>query len=216
MENICGCSGQSGLTFKDDWSILKDMETTRDKIIACGMHAIIEKSYNAVGLQEILTAAGVPKGSFYHFFKSKEEFGVAVVEQYAAQAADHLRALLRDVSRSPLARIRHWLESVRDSLVSHAFHRQCLLAKTALEMSRHSESLRLALKDGLDRLRTVLAQCIHEGQAQGEITAQYDAELLADVLLNAWEGVMMRAELNRDTRPIEAFVQVTLNALVKP
>jgi TetR/AcrR family transcriptional repressor of nem operon len=192
------------------------MDTTRDKIIACGMHALIAKSYNAVGLQEILTAAGVPKGSFYHFFPSKEAFGVAVVEQYASQAADHLRALLRDGSRSPLARIRHWLESVRDSLVSHAFHRQCLLAKTVLEMSSHSESLRLALKDGLDRLRTVLAQCIHEGQAQGEITAQYDAELLADVVLNAWEGVMMRAELNRDTRPIEAFMQVTLNALVKP
>ena len=113
------------MTFKDDWSIIKGMETTtRDKIIASGTQAIIGKSYNAVGLNEILATAGVPKGSFYHFFKSKEDFGVAVVEHFATQAADHLRTMLRDASRSPLARLRHWFESSRDHLASHAFHRQ--------------------------------------------------------------------------------------------
>lgn len=98
--------------------------TTRDKIIASGIQAIISKSYNAVGLNEILAAAGVPKGSFYHFFKSKEDFGVAVVEHFAARAAEHLRTVLRESSRSPLARLRYWFESSRDSLARHAFHRQ--------------------------------------------------------------------------------------------
>ena len=98
--------------------------TTRDKIIASGTQAIISKSYNAVGLNEILAAAGVPKGSFYHFFKSKEDFGVAVVEHFTARAAEHLRTVLREPSRAPLARLRHWFESSRDHLARHAFHRQ--------------------------------------------------------------------------------------------
>jgi len=98
--------------------------TTRDKIIASGTQAIIGKSYNAVGLNEILLAAGVPKGSFYHFFKSKEDFGVAVVEYFATKAAEHLRTILRDPTRSPLARLRHWFESARDGLAQNAFRRQ--------------------------------------------------------------------------------------------
>ena len=98
--------------------------TTRDKIIASGTQAIIGKSYNAVGLNEILAVAGVPKGSFYHFFKSKEDFGVAVVEYFAARAAEHLRTVLRDASRLPLARLRHWFESSRDNLAGNSFRRQ--------------------------------------------------------------------------------------------
>jgi len=90
------------------------------------------------------------------------------------------------------------------------------MAKTALEMGSNSEPIRLAVKDGLDRLRTILAQCIHEGQTQGEIATRHDAEMLADVLLNAWEGVLMRAQLNRDERPIEAFLTVTIDEFLKP
>jgi TetR/AcrR family transcriptional repressor of nem operon len=90
------------------------------------------------------------------------------------------------------------------------------MAKTALEMGGSSEPIRLAVKDGLDRLRTIIAQCIHEGQVQGEITTRHDAEMLADLLLNAWEGVLMRAQLNRDDRPIEAFLTVTIDELLRP
>ena len=118
-------SGQQVLTYRDDWSSIHDMETTtREKIIASGVQAIIGKSYNAVGLNEILTAAGVPKGSFYHFFKSKEDFGVAVVEYFTDKSAEHLRTMLRDPSRAPLARLRYWFESARDNLAQNAFRRQ--------------------------------------------------------------------------------------------
>lgn len=90
------------------------------------------------------------------------------------------------------------------------------MAKTALEMGGSSEPIRLAVKDGLDRLRTIIAQCIHEGQVQEGITTRHDAEMLADLLLNAWEGVLMRAQLNRDERPIEAFLKVTIDELLVP
>jgi TetR/AcrR family transcriptional regulator, transcriptional repressor for nem operon len=192
------------------------METTREKIINCGMQAIIGKSYNAVGLNEILAAAGVPKGSFYHFFKSKEDFCVAVVEQFSDQTVERMRTVLRDTSCPPLERLRRWFESSRDSMINHAFHRQCLMAKTALEMGSNSEAIRLALKDGMDRFRTLMAQCIQEGQTRGEISTRHDAEILADVVLNSWEGVLMRAQLSRDDRPIKNFLQVTLGEWLNP
>ena len=97
--------------------------TTRDKIIASGVRAILDKSFNAVGLNEILADAGVPKGSFYHYFKSKEAFGVAVVERFVADAADELRSILGDVSRSPLARLRHWMVTTQESLYASGFRR---------------------------------------------------------------------------------------------
>jgi len=90
------------------------------------------------------------------------------------------------------------------------------MAKTALEMGGSSEPIRLAVKDGLDRLRTIIAQCIHKGQAHGEITTRHDAETLADLLLNAWEGVLMRAQLNRDERPIQVFLKITIDELLQP
>lgn len=90
------------------------------------------------------------------------------------------------------------------------------MAKTALEMSSSSEPIRLAVKDGLDRLRTIVAQCLYEGQVHGEITTRHDAEVLADLVLNAWEGVLMRAQLNRDDRPIMAFLRITIDELLKP
>jgi TetR/AcrR family transcriptional regulator, transcriptional repressor for nem operon len=96
---------------------------TRDKIIASGIRAILDKSFNAVGLNEILADAGVPKGSFYHYFKSKEAFGVAVVERFVADAAGELRSTLGDVSRSPLSRLRHWMVTTQESLYASGFRR---------------------------------------------------------------------------------------------
>jgi TetR/AcrR family transcriptional regulator, transcriptional repressor for nem operon len=96
---------------------------TRDKIIDSGMRAMLDKSFNAVGLNEILADAGVPKGSFYHYFKSKEAFGVAVVERFATKAADELRKILGDVSQSPLSRLRRWMVATQESLCVSGFRR---------------------------------------------------------------------------------------------
>jgi TetR/AcrR family transcriptional repressor of nem operon len=96
---------------------------TRDKIIASGIRAILDKSFNAVGLNEILADADVPKGSFYHYFKSKEAFGVAVVERFVANAADELCSTLGDASQSPLSRLRHWMVTTQESLHASGFRR---------------------------------------------------------------------------------------------
>ncbi len=97
--------------------------TTRDKLIASGIQAIVDKSFHAVGLNEILADAGVPKGSFYHYFKSKEMFGVAIVEQFSAMSAEELRLTLGDQSQSPLSRLRHWIVSTQEGLSANGFQR---------------------------------------------------------------------------------------------
>jgi TetR/AcrR family transcriptional repressor of nem operon len=74
-----------------------------------------------VGLNEILADADVPKGSFYHYFKSKEAFGVAVVERFVANAADELCSTLGDASQSPLSRLRHWMVTTQESLHASGF-----------------------------------------------------------------------------------------------
>jgi hypothetical protein len=83
-------------------------------------------------------------------------------------------------------------------------------------LGHNSEPIRLVLKDGFEQLRLIVAKCIREGQSQGEITVQHDAEVLADVLINAREGALMCAQLNMDDRPVACLLSVMIDALLTP
>jgi hypothetical protein len=83
-------------------------------------------------------------------------------------------------------------------------------------LGHNSEPIRLVLKDGFEQLRLIVAKCIREGQSQGEITVQQDAEVLADVLINAREGALMCAQLNMDDRPVACLLSVMIDALLTP
>src|SRR3984957_11028955 len=76
--------------------------STRNRLIDVGLELMRRHGYGATGLQELLSAAGVPKGSFYHHFASKEEFTTAVIERYAALEGEHCREVAGNTCRGPL------------------------------------------------------------------------------------------------------------------
>ena len=90
------------------------------------------------------------------------------------------------------------------------------MAKTALELGHNSEPIRLAIQDGFEQLRLIIAECIREGQEQGEISRQHDADVLADVLINVREGALMRAQLNMDDRPVACLLSVMIDEVLTP
>ena len=192
---------------------MKDQDT-KQRIIDAGTKAIVEKSFNGCGLKEILDAAGVPKGSFYHYFKSKEHFGIAVVEDSSEHHLSFTRKIFGDQKMTPLERIRAYFTEVRDHLQELGSQRQCLIAKVALEESRLSEPMRNAIKVGYDQWQVLLAGVIRLAQAEGEIASDLDPEQLAAFLQNAWEGAMIRMEIDRDCKALDAFIAFVLDRML--
>jgi TetR/AcrR family transcriptional repressor of nem operon len=189
---------------------------TREKLLEMGAQAIAEKSFSSCGLAEILKRAGVPKGSFYHYFGSKEEFGVALIEKEIAEHLERLRPILSDRRRKPLARLRAVFEQGREECRQHGPSRECLIPKLALESGQLSEPVHAAVKCAYEQWTALLAGVIREAQAQGELGQEESAERIANLLVMLWEGATIRMQIDRDLRPVDdffAFVFDTLLAL---
>jgi len=188
---------------------------TKNEIIEAGRKAMIAKSYNGVGLNEILTDAGVPKGSFYHFFKSKEELGVAVIEASVSENTEHLRQALTDPKLSPLARLEQYFVWARDDINSRELRQECLICKLALELSSLSEPLRLAVRQGWDQWRSIMIDCLREAQQAGEIDSAHDPEALAEFIVYSFEGAMIRVQVDNHIRPVNQFLHFVFQVLLK-
>ncbi|MBP2640633.1 MAG: transcriptional regulator, TetR family [Firmicutes bacterium] len=190
--------------------------TTRQKLIQTGAKAMLAKSYHAVGIQEILTEVEVPKGSFYHYFESKEAFGVAIIEYYGEQLANIIRNKLLDTQHSPKERIRAYYLGVRSYYAKNGCERGCLVAKLATEVADHSVQMRDALKREFDKWTGLFADCIREGQAIGEISSRQDADFLAEFLYTTWEGTLIRMQVNHELSPIDKFIDGALDLIIPP
>lgn len=192
---------------------IKDIGT-RERLLEAGAQAIAAKSFNACGLAEILSAAGVPKGSFYHYFDSKEDFGVALIEKESAEYFEQLRGMLGDRKHPPLARLRAVFEHGRDECLSHGPERQCLIPKLALETSQLSETVHAAVKCAYDQWTALLAGVIREAQAAGEIARRHDPERLAKALVMLWEGATLRMQIDRSLQPVEDCLTFIFDSLL--
>jgi TetR/AcrR family transcriptional repressor of nem operon len=189
--------------------------TTRDKLLEVGAQAIAEKSFNSCGLAEILERAGVPKGSFYHYFASKEDFGVALIEREMETNLESLRPILGDRRRSPLARLRAVFEQDSVECAADSGARQCLIAKLALETGQLSEPVHSAVKFAYDQWSALMARTIGEAQAAGEIDPSEDPTRLANVLVMLWEGATIRMQIDRSQQPLDDFFRFVFDSLLK-
>lgn len=187
---------------------------TRERILEVGAQAIADKSFNSCGLAEILQRAGVPKGSFYHYFGSKEDFGIALIERSNQEYVELLRPILNDRRRSPLQRLRAVFELSREECLANGAARQCLIPKLALETAQLSAPLHAAVKCAYDQWSVVLARVIREAQAAGEIGTKHDADRLANILVMLWEGATIRMQIDRSLQPVDDFLSFVFDSLL--
>ncbi|MCB9849209.1 MAG: TetR family transcriptional regulator C-terminal domain-containing protein [Phycisphaerales bacterium] len=188
---------------------------TKDRIIDAGSAAIAAKSFNGCGLKEILDTAGVPKGSFYHYFKCKEDLGVAVIEESAAAHSEFIRELLSNRQLSPLKRVQHMFSAMRDHYIESGPLRECVIAKLALEVAQLSEPMRLAIKFAYTNWSAQIARALTEAKAAGEISESQDPQELADFLVNAWEGCTLRMQIDQNTVALDQFMERITKTLPK-
>jgi TetR/AcrR family transcriptional repressor of nem operon len=188
---------------------------TCEALLDAGTELILEKGYNHCGLDEILKRAEAKKGSFYHFFSSKEEFGLAVVDRYAAARFATLDRFLGDDSRRPLERLRLFFEDSARRHESMGYRRGCLFGNLGQEMADQSEAFRRRLSDCLRHLHDQIAGCLRLAQEQGDLSPALDADRLADYCLNSWEGAVLRMKVVKSIEPLEEFLEVMFGIVLK-
>jgi TetR/AcrR family transcriptional repressor of nem operon len=190
---------------------------TRADLIAAGMHLLASQGYNATGIDAVLKQAGIPKGSFYHFFGSKEEFGLAVIEEFAGRFLARLDAFLADESATPLNRLRIFLERGLAQLAEHQCTVGCLIGDLGQELAARNERLRERLDEILRSWRTRLAACIREAQQAGELPPSYDPHVIAGFILSGWEGAVLSAKVMKSPQPVQDFLDTLFSTvLAKP
>lgn len=181
---------------------------TRDTLIQAGAELIAEQGYHATGINAVLKAAAVPKGSFYHYFASKEDFGLAVIEAFAETYEARLAALLDDDGRSPLDRLRCFFAAGRDDMTDCDHSRGCLIGNLGQELSARNALFRERLDNILRRWEQRLAGCLEEARAVGELAPDTDCVALASFILTGWQGAMLRAKTLKSASPMQHFEEV--------
>jgi TetR/AcrR family transcriptional repressor of nem operon len=184
----------------------------REQIVDAGLKCLLEKGFNGVGVQEITTVAGVPKGSFYNHFESKEALGAEIVARYGKDNARRLH--LHDTSIPALERLRRHFETKNATFVASKYERGCLLGNFAAELSNQSPMIRESLQGLFGRWAAELTMTIREAQTTGAIATKTDAADLASFILDAYEGALLRGRVERNSQAFDRFMKLVFGQLL--
>lgn len=186
---------------------------TRALIVRTGTALLTEKSFAAVGIEDVLEQAGVARGSFYHFFPSKEAFGEAVIDSYADYFNRKLERLLGDESVSPLARLDAYMDEASRGVEKFHFTRGCLIGALSQELGAHSAAFRPKLEAVFASWQRHVARCLRDAVAAGELSRSLDTDSAAEFFWYGWEGALMRTKLERSAEPLRRFGQHFIESL---
>lgn len=187
----------------------QDQPDIRQRILETGEAIISGKGFSAVGLAEILTASKVPKGSFYYYFESKEQFGEALLEAYFSDYLRRLDALLGAMALPARDRLMAYWQRWIEVQSQEPDSRQCLVVKLSAEVSDLSEAMRRVLQRGTAEVLARLEACLKDGLVDGSLPANLDAPSTAHALYQLWLGASLLAKVSREASPFERAMLTT-------
>jgi TetR/AcrR family transcriptional repressor of nem operon len=186
-----------------------------NQIVDKGLELIREKGYTNTGIADILKANDIPKGSFYNFFKNKEDFGIKAMQAYTQRQIEWIDSLLSDSEKSPLQRLHYFYENLIAANIEEECRKGCLIGNMTQEMAGISNGISSQAEKSFGDVSKIVADCIQEGQDGGEIRSDYPANDLSDYLHNAFYGFLLRAKASRDKRQFELFMKITFYFIKK-
>lgn len=190
-------------------------QDTRERILSIGQTLVSGRGFSALGLSEILSKAEVPKGSFYHYFQSKEGFGVALLERYFDNYLLQTSTLLQDENISVTERLLTYFANWREVAACSECADMCLAVKLAAEVSDLSEPMRMALTNGMQRISTQIADTIRTAQSQSQFPAEINAAQLAESLYGMWVGASILTKVSRNMTAMDLAYKQT-KQMLKP
>ena len=193
-----------------------DTKSTRQAILDTAQLIVGRKGFSAVGLNEILQAADVPKGSFYHYFNSKDAFGVVLLDTYFDHYVKGIEQLFQQPELSGCAKLMRYWQTWVDNQTGCTDAGKCLAVKLGAEVSDLSEPMRLALDRGTARTIALLAQALLQGVEDGSLTVQQPPQRLAQHLYALWLGTSVMSKITRTSAPFDEALLLTRHLLGCP
>ncbi len=187
---------------------------TRDELIKVGTEIISQQGFNTTGLNAVLTTAGVPKGSFYHYFQSKEDFGLAVIEEFADVYNVKMQSFLQNSKFTPLKRIRNYLEEGIKNMRACECQKGCLIGSLGQEMAGQNEEFRHRLAGIFQEWSVYFNDCLEEARLAGEISKDSDTKELAEFILTGWQGASLRAKVTKSVKPMKSFINLLFSKIL--
>jgi len=190
--------------------------TTRDRLISEGMRQLLAHGYEGVGIGPILKAVDVPKGSFYYFFQSKDDFVVAVIEAYEEKYRRLREHFFTDTSLRPLARLDAYFAALEAEYRTDAPYAGCLYGIIAQGAAGRSTVVLDTLATSFARWEKSIQGVLAAAQQDGDIDIEENINDLTASIVDAYEGALIRAKAKEGASAFTRFREIVLRRLVSP
>jgi TetR/AcrR family transcriptional repressor of nem operon len=190
------------------------MHSTKQRLLDAGQTMLLKHGYHDLGIQAVLAATHIPKGSFYHHFRDKEDFGLQVIDQYMQQVHGGLDACLGDLTLDPVMRVRRFFEMTQESYRDEGYM-GCLLGGLGQELSGVSEVFRLKIEECFSAIQQRIAVCLEEARVNGDVPQDADPDSMASLLVDCWEGAALRSRLRGSAQPLAAMLDFYFGSAIR-
>lgn len=188
----------------------------KDKLLDQGVMLLMEKGYHGTGLKEILDTVQIPKGSFYTYFDSKEQFAAEVVSHYIEPYIERLSAKLQEPDLDGLTALRQYYSQLIADVINADFKGGCLLGNLMGEIGDTSSLCRQAMLEAIQRYCALQESALLRAQQQGRVRTDKTAAEMADLLFNAWQGALLRMKVMHSEAPLLACLDELLDGYFRP
>ena len=189
---------------------------TRTKLLQTGLRLFSENGYNGTGIKKIVDEVGVPKGSFYNYFKSKEDFTVEIIQFYSDGLSTLWDGFIASAPSEPLDALRHCFEMIISHHEQSRVRSGCLIGNLAAEISEASEICREKMHHATINWKIRVSDYIRQGQAVGSIRNDISTEELTDFIWNAWEGALLNMKIANTSTPVKECIRLLFDYFLKP
>jgi TetR/AcrR family transcriptional repressor of nem operon len=193
----------------------RDVKELREKLLDQGVALLMEQGYHGTGLQELVRSVGVPKGSFYNYFPSKEAFSAEVVKHYIEPFITQLDSHLQRPDVNAETALKAYFNELIEETERRDFKGGCLLGNLIGEIGDTSDLCQLSLREAVRRYRDKLEEGLARAQQEGSFRKDLDAKDMADFLVNVWQGALLRMKIERSVRPLAQFCEMLLDGYFK-
>lgn len=195
--------------------VVRSNADTKALLIATGLETLTEFGFSATGIDTILKKVGVPKGSFYHYFKSKDDYGLAVIDAYNAYFVTKLTRYLNQQDVPHLERLINFTQSAARGMQKYNFNRGCLIGNLNQELNHLSDEFKDKLLHSYQLWQLQVQNCIEGAQQQKQVHKSIDAAQMSEFFWVGWEGAVMRAKLIKSAQPLMIYTEMFLRALLR-
>ena len=180
----------------------------KDDIVQVGLDLVLSRGFNATGVEAILKQANVPKGSFYNFFSSKEEFALAIIDKFVADRVEVFYPIFSDESLPPLERVKRSFETMIATFEGADCSKGCLLGNLGQEMADQFEKVRQSLEKSLQEWARAVSGLLSQAQKEKTIAPDLDTDMLAENLISSFQGALLRSKVKKSPEPLNNFIHL--------